>query len=147
MAYKEKDFQVDFGKWIRKDENKPKKHTNYELKLEKGLTFNFKAWIKSEPHQITNLLKSTLSEGVFHKISDQSLGKKPFDCFYSIKSDSYLVIYFLRKKKFFMLKINDVINLIKKSNSIKFDILSEKFETYELNKKGAKSFVEKDFII
>lgn len=95
----EKDLQRDFGRYVRSKNwrgvFKKKGSCAFELKIVKGGS-RFR-WKQIEPHQVEALKKAgnvffargfkkegrlNVDSGVYHKISDQSLGIKPFDCFY-----------------------------------------------------------------
>ena len=86
---KESDFQTLFTKWAKKN---AKRSTAYELKIckEKSLPYT-----RIEEHQVAALYKAK-HDTLFHKISDMSLGYKPFDCFALSGADAYVVIMFYR---------------------------------------------------
>lgn len=102
----EPEFATKFGKWIK--ENKPKHHQNYEHKVAKGGTFNLKQWRLKQPHQPRSLKQASGSVGIYHKISDMSRGQKPFDAFFSVNTENYLVIWFDKYGEFFIILIQDV---------------------------------------
>lgn len=91
MVMKEKNFQTLFTKWLKKNGETGA----YELKLckKKSMPFN-----KVEEHQIDALLKSKNSRYAY-KISDMSLGRKPYDCFCFHKSNANVVIMFYIPRK------------------------------------------------
>lgn len=95
---KEKDFQSLFTKYIKT--HPQKRSAVYELKICKLPSLAFS---RLEAHQKMFLLDAAYGEdkGVFHKISDMSLGQKPFDCFYVTGVDAYVVVLFYhpREKK------------------------------------------------
>ena len=88
---KEKDMQTLFTKWLKKYGDTGA----YELKLckKKSMPYN-----KVEEHQIDALLKSRNGRYAY-KISDMSLGRKPYDCFCFHKSYAYVVIMFYVPRK------------------------------------------------
>ena len=93
MKKNEAGFQIKFKHWLEK--NPPKTSTAYELKYEKGGTYNFGAWAEKQPHQMRGLLEASMpGEMCYHKISDASYEQKPFDCFVFTNANAYLVIYF-----------------------------------------------------
>lgn len=109
---KEKDFQSLFTKWIR--ENKYNQSTAWELKItkEKSLPFS-----RIEEHQI-NKLKEANKGCVYHKISDQAMGFKPFDCLQVCNVPAYLVVLYYKprqKKEAIWIAIDDLINEIQTS--------------------------------
>lgn len=128
-------FQGVFLRWLR--ENPLPKSAALEYKYVKGGTFNTKQWGDKYSHQIRGLVNAYLGEKkyVYHKISDQSMGQKPFDAFYLKNADAYLVVYFEKYEKFCMIHIKD---LIKKGYtngvSIKFVKLPES-QKFAINKK------------
>ncbi len=73
---------------------------SFELKIIKKGNFNFK---DLQPHQERALLM-TGQAGVYHKISDQSMGQKPFDSFL-LKGIGYLVLYFTEHPQFILIPI------------------------------------------
>jgi hypothetical protein len=84
---KESDFQSLFTKWAKKNVHVS---TAFELKITKGKSLPFN---HVEEHQIYALYKAK-HHVVFHKISDMSLGYKPFDCFALSGAEAYIVIMF-----------------------------------------------------
>lgn len=89
---KEKDFQSLFTKWLKDNAHES---AAYELKLCKKASLPFSA---VEVHQYQSLL-DTRHERLVHKISDQSSGFKPFDCFSLYKVPAYLVILYYKRHK------------------------------------------------
>lgn len=127
-------FQGVFLRWLR--ENPLPKSAALEYKYVKGGTFNTKQWLKEFPHQFRGLKNSNINgKSVYHKISDQSDGKKPFDAFYLKNADAFLVIYFEKHKQFCMIHIKDLIKkYLPNKTSIKFSELPE-FQKFAINKK------------
>jgi len=112
MIFKnEKAFQTAFGNWLKKNWHKT---AAFELKLEKGGTFNVKQWVSTKGHQPRSLLASK-RDGLYHKISDQSSVTKPFDCFFFYRSEAYLVIFWNKYNKFTMISIEKLLPFFEKS--------------------------------
>jgi penicillin-binding protein-related factor A (putative recombinase) len=91
----EKDLYPKFSRYISTNWDHHKSAV-FELKLCKGTSFN-----KHEiaEHQI-RALKMAKGNGVYHKISDQSIGQKPFDSFIVKGIDAFLVICFMNEAYF-----------------------------------------------
>jgi len=68
-----------------------------EYKVSKK-SFSFSGWIKKSPHQLRALFDSASDRGVYHKISDQSMGTKPFDAFLLKNAEPFLIIYYDEQK-------------------------------------------------
>lgn len=69
----------------------------FELKLVKGKSLPFSA---VEKHQITALLAASSGEGCYHKLSDESSGQKPFDCFNLAVVPAYVVpVWYIPRKR------------------------------------------------
>ncbi len=119
MKKLEKKFQTEFWQWAKK--NRPfNTSVPIEYKAVPGNTFNVKAWIKSEPQQPRSLMDAKTPEGTYHKISDMSLGRKPFDAtFYCNCENAYVIIYFNGCEKFAILDIDYVIRFRDKSVNTK----------------------------
>ena len=109
---KEKDFQSLFTKWIR--ETKYNKSTAWELKICKTNRLPFS---RIEDHQINKLTEA--SRGcVYHKISDQSMGFKPFDCLQICGVPAYLVVLYYKprqKKEMIWISIGRLLEEMKQS--------------------------------
>lgn len=92
----EKNFQSLFTKYI-KSHPQPRSAV-FELKICKlpSLAFN-----RLEEHQKTALLEATLGEGhqTYLKISDQSMGQKPFDAFVVTGVDAFVVLLFYKPRQ------------------------------------------------
>lgn len=96
---KEKDLQAIFGR-------KNTVHGVFELKMVKGTS---KAFEDVEDHQIEALLRVSGDEGVYHKVADQTIGrkggfgaslKKPFDCFFLKNTPAFVVpIWYVPRKR------------------------------------------------
>ncbi len=82
---READFGLQFRKWIEKN---PRISAAYELKqCTTSLPFN-----AVEDHQVAALMTVKGRKGFIYKISDESRGQKPFDCFYLRNAPAYVVI-------------------------------------------------------
>lgn len=86
---KEKDLQTLFGR-------KNNLHGVFELKIVKGRSMPFNA---VQDHQIKALIDAS-GTGLYHKISDASYEKKPFDCFYLVSTPAYVVpVWYVPRKR------------------------------------------------
>ena len=116
MSYQESGFQTEFGKWIVKPPNRAHFGTaNFELKCIKKKSLSKSDF---EPHQLPELWNSK-HYYVYHKHSDQSFGKKPWDCSLWECVPGYAVILFYKerqKKVFHIIDIDDLNELFKKSD-------------------------------
>lgn len=104
-------MQSLFTKFIRK---KHKQTAVWELKITKTKSLPFS---RIEPHQITSLKKAKHA-CIYHKISDQSAGFKPFDAFQICHSPAFLVILFYKQRQpkiTYWIDIDDLLHLIKSS--------------------------------
>lgn len=88
---READFQSIFTKWAKKNFYKS---AAFELKICKLKSLAFS---RVEEHQVASLYKAKHTT-LFHKISDMSLGFKPFDCFTLSGAEAYVVIMFYKPK-------------------------------------------------
>ena len=92
----EKDLYSSFSKFISLNwANRPT--SVFELKRTKLPRLNKNS---VAPHQIRALKMSSYPSGCYHKISDMSLGAKPFDSFIIKNAKGYLVICFDRRAYF-----------------------------------------------
>jgi len=111
MITLEKHFQSLFGPWGVKNW----KTCPYELKISHGNTVAFS---KFEEQQLPSLwLSYTTGKNV--KLSDASLGLKPYDGYLFIRCDAYVGIMFnipTNQKEFYLIHIKHVM-AIKKSGS------------------------------
>lgn len=129
MSHKlETEFATKFGLWIMMIENKPSYPQNYEFKVTNGGTFNLKTWRNNQPHQPRSLKQASGSHGVYHKISDMSMGTKPFDAIFSRDTESLLVIWFNKYEEFFMIPVQDV----PPTDSISYDYCLDNFTKRKL---------------
>lgn len=110
---KESDMQTLFGKYIRS--KRPPQPAVFELKICKGTSLSFDAL---KDHQI-KALQEVSREGFYHKLTDPPVFgnmqtrfnmPRPFDCFYLIGIEAFVVIWFYHErqpKKFIFIKIRD----------------------------------------
>lgn len=106
----EAQFNTVFGKWARYCYDGPT--AAFELKLSKKPSIPFSEFTRQE-QQLPSLQACRTSKGSYHKISDQSMGKKSYDCFIIKNALSYFVImYYLKRgdKEFIMIE-PDVLEL------------------------------------
>lgn len=109
MSFNERNFATLFGKWVRdKDEYRT---AVFELKCIKKRSINPISDFR--PHQLPALYR--VKHGcLYHKISDQSVGSKPFDSFKLCEIDAYVVILFYKPRKekvFHIVDIDDFLTL------------------------------------
>ncbi len=125
MKKNEAAFQTRFKK--RLATFPPAGDSVYELKYVSSGKFSLSQWVAKQPHQLSALLDASKHTKFqcYHKLSDQSQDKKPFDCFCLKKCDAYLVVYFAEQKKFVQIEATKIHALIKKQKSASFDELSE----------------------
>ena len=92
------------------------KSAAFELKIAKSNTLPFS---RIEPHQIDALWRAK-NERVVHKISDMSVGFKPWDCFILRNSDAFLVVMYYKprtKKIVYFIDIDVLLTEIKKGGT------------------------------
>ena len=80
----------------------------FELKYVKSGKKHF--LINELPQDQERALRMTYENGVYHKISDQSMGNKPWDAFY-LKGNAYLVIYFAGDNTFYGIHTKFIVHL------------------------------------
>ena len=142
----EAQFSTLFGKWAQDNRNLlPDGTLAIEYKITKGGTFNIKRWIEKQPHQLVALRDSTTNKGVYHKISDQSQGVKPFDSFFISnipEENAILSIYFVKHKEFFNIPFTVLKDYV--SNvSLSYKDLKNVLDSYRFSKtKKPPSVVE-----
>lgn len=73
----------------------------YELKICKGTSLPFNS---VKEHQVNNLVNCETDSGMFYKIPDMAAmngyaSVKPFDCFYTCNTKSYVVIWFYKPRQ------------------------------------------------
>lgn len=100
MQKKEATFNTTFNSWLR---NVYKKTGAYELKqtAESSIPYS-----RLEQHQEDALL--AVSNGTFvYKISDESIGFKPFDCFCYSNNPAFVVVLYQKSGIFYLITINN----------------------------------------
>lgn len=105
--YLEKHLQAKIGRWL-KDGNMFA-HVA-EVKLVTGGTLNFN---KFEDQQLPSLERA-YGEGLYYKLTDASIGCKPFDYMCCQKVDSYVVCQFWKKRQqeiCYFMHIEDVMKI------------------------------------
>ncbi len=132
----ETQFQTLFGIWL--SFNKPLHSQNYELKVTDDGTFNLKEWRNKQPHQPRSLKQANSDTGIFHKISDMSMGQKPFDSFFIRNTESLLVIYFNKYSEFFIIPIKEVPEI----DSLSYFFCMKHFKPQKLLKKIDKKIID-----
>lgn len=70
---------------------------------------------KFELHQLRSLRMSCSDTGLYHKISDESRVRKPFDGFFVRDMDAYIVCYFYAAGQFGMMKIQTFDRLLEEN--------------------------------
>ncbi len=91
----------------------------FEIKLVKEKRFNFKS--KMEDQQIPSLLKAESEDGCYHKLSDMSAGKKPWDCQRIANTPAYIVLVWYKPRKpkmAYYIRIGDISKFIDNNKSI-----------------------------
>lgn len=100
MQKKEASFNTLFNSWLR---NVYKKTGAYELKQTPD---DYISYSRLEKHQEDALL--AVSNGTFvYKISDESIGFKPYDCFCFTNSPAFVVVLYQKSKTFYLISINN----------------------------------------
>ena len=93
MAYAEKDFQSAFNRWLKF--NWVDGSAGFELKITKKKSLPFS---RVEMHQLQSLL-DVKHGALIYKISDQSIGFKPFDSFILMDAPAFVVIMYYKPRK------------------------------------------------
>lgn len=116
---KEKDFQTKFNLWLKYVH---KKTGAFELKLTHEKSIPFSAVLD---HQEA-ALSAAKHANIAYKISDESSGFKPFDCFMLVQVPAYVVIQFYHRgcKDFYLLDIDDWLN--EKQHSVRRSLTEER---------------------
>lgn len=96
----EKDLYTPFSHWVRDHYRGPS--AVFELKLSRK---NRLPLSEIAPHQLRALRMSATKTGLYHKISDQSQGTKPFDSFLIASAKAYLVLCW--EKRAYFISITD----------------------------------------
>lgn len=105
--YREKDLTADFSNFLRKDPSAKQFMFPFviEFKLKHGnQALNFKRDFQEQ--QIPSLLK-VLSGCLYHKISDMSLGIKPYDAVMSCYSPAFIGVMWYKPHKHKILYLVD----------------------------------------
>lgn len=130
--YTERQLISNFNKHLK---NYPKDlpHTcAIEFKYIKGKTLNIKNHVQS--HQIPSLIKTQYSQ-LFYKISDQSIGLKPFDSFFLRQVPAYLAVCFQpppRQPKIIrFMEINVLVSLQMSTNKLQ-EADFKKYEAFNI---------------
>lgn len=126
-------FSAKFQNWWNTKENGMYPNrlcdcATFEYKVTKGGTFNLNEWRKREPQQEVELTKSSNPEGVIWKISDTDPRVKPFDAFFISNSRAFLIIWFEKHQRFFIIDVGEV----PKQTSISFKYCLERWKPYKL---------------
>lgn len=116
---KEKDFQTLFGRWVK---YKYEQSALFELKLTHEKSIPFSAVLD---HQEV-ALHAAKHQKLFYKISDESSGYKPADCFVLVQVPAYVVIQFYKRgcKDFYLVDIDIWLN--EKRNSVRRSLTEER---------------------
>jgi hypothetical protein len=93
-------FQTWFKKWY---EHNDIGTAALELKIIKSGNFRM---AQVAEHQISALWMA-YKYGLFWKIPDEGLSRKPFDAFYMKGVPAYIVVLFVKSKEFYLIHIND----------------------------------------
>ncbi len=100
LPMKESDFQTIFGQWLRQCLFF-KTACAFELKLvDKGKRLKL---LEVKEHQVHALCDAQANQkdspGLYYKLTDMSLGLKPFDCIFLKGVDAYIVVAWWKKGK------------------------------------------------
>jgi penicillin-binding protein-related factor A (putative recombinase) len=113
MIKSEAKFQTLFNHWLRK-EFFPENQGGFAFELKHTRGKNSLPFSALEDHQLNSLL--TVSYGSFiYKISDESQGYKPFDCFALRLCEAYVVICY--PSFFVLIKIEAFVHQKKRSKA------------------------------
>lgn len=100
MQKKEASFNTIFNSWLR---NVYKQTGAYELKQTDKDSIPY---ARLETHQEDAL--NAVANGTFvYKISDESIGFKPFDCFCYSMQPAFVVVLYQQSKTFYVISINN----------------------------------------
>lgn len=138
----EKDFGAKFQNWWCYKEdgeyiNRFCDQAAFEYKVTNGGTFNLNTWRKKEPQQEVELANASGEEGIIWKISDTDPRTKPFDAFFLSNTPSFIVLWFNKYEKFFIISVL----AIPKKTSISYEYCTEHWKSYDLLK-PVKKFYE-----
>ena len=90
MIKSEAAFQTLFSHWL-KAKFLPAREGGFAFELKHAHGKKFLPYSRVEPHQVAALL-ATRTIGLYYKLSDESRGWKPYDCFAMKGCDAYVVI-------------------------------------------------------
>lgn len=90
MQKKEAKFQTLFNHWLRAN-IKTLKGSGFAFELKDTRGKQYLSWDAVKSHQAAYLMAAS-GKGIIYKISDQSRGYKPFDCFMLKNAKSFVVI-------------------------------------------------------
>lgn len=99
---KEKDLQTLFAR-----ANRPTRSEVYELKITKTGRLPF---ARLAPHQERSLSKIDSQVGAYHKLSDMSADRKPYDSHFLINIPAYVAVCFYqpcKPKILYLIRIKD----------------------------------------
>jgi len=125
-------FGTKFQNWWKR--NKTSDCAAFEYKVTNGGTYNLSTWRRKQGHQEAGLKKVDSNTGVIFKLSDLDPRSKPFDAFYISNAPAYLVIWFNKYKKFFMIPVKE----IPKQTSLSYDQCCDRWVAYELREPKRK---------
>lgn len=119
MQKKEAKFQTLFNHWLKAN-LKSMKGSGFAFELKDTKGKNYLPWEAVKPHQLAYLLAGS-GKGMIYKISDQSRGYKPFDCFMLKKAKCFVVINY--PGFFCLIEANDFLKA--KTRSPKKSLISD----------------------
>jgi hypothetical protein len=120
---RESDLQSRFTAWAKKNWNTT---AAFELKIVKG---NRMQYSRVKEHQQYALWRAKHAK-LFHKISDMSLGVKPFDCFMLAEIEAYVALCYYHPHRKLQLFLIDIDTYLKAKTTLPRKSLSEE-EAYE----------------
>lgn len=130
----ERKFQTLFLKWARHQSKLFS--AAFELKISNGESLPFTSL---KEHQL-QALYAVKHNRLAHKIADDSVGFKPFDCFHLREVPAFVVVSFWSRgeKKFYMIDVDDWMKEVKQSKrkSLTKERAAEIGLTCLLNKDG-----------
>ena len=119
-------FGTKFQNWWKR--NKTSDCAAFEYKVTNGGTYNLNTWRRKQGHQEAGLRKVDSDVGLIFKLSDLDPRSKPFDAFYMSNSPAYLVIWFNKHKRFFIIPVRE----IPRQTSLSYEQCRERWTAYEL---------------
>lgn len=101
MIKAEARFQGIFGHWLRSVYLPKQKSGGFAFELKSHRGRNYLPFREVQEHQLNALqASSSSSQGFYHKLPDDTIGFKPYDCFALKNAKAYIVIKY---KTFFVL--------------------------------------------